>query len=122
MENPMKLSKHIISMSAAVFVLASCASTEPQPTATTDVVADTHKTQHEHHHGIDGHATEHEHNHGDDGHKTEHEHHHGDDGHVSEHQHHHGIDGHANEHEHHHLNADVAALDGDHHHHSEMGE
>lgn len=51
--------------------------------------ADTHKTEHEHHHGEDGHVSEHEHHHGKDGHQTEHMHHHGEDSYETKHDHHH---------------------------------
>ena len=36
-------------------------------TTPTVLAADTHKTEHEHHHGDDGHANEHEHHHKNDG-------------------------------------------------------
>lgn len=49
-------------------------------------------------------------------HKSEHQHHHGDDGHADEHEHHHGDDGHADEHEHHHIDGNNAE---DHHHYDE---
>jgi ABC-type Zn2+ transport system substrate-binding protein/surface adhesin len=57
-------------------------------TAQSVFAADTHKTEHEHHHGNDGHANEHEHHHGDDGHADEHEHHHGKDSNAVKHEHH----------------------------------
>jgi len=45
------------------FVLATLSLAVTLLTAHVVIAADTHKTEHEHHHGNDGHANEHEHHH-----------------------------------------------------------
>ncbi len=52
-----------------VLALSACGSQEEK-------AEDTHKNEHEHHHGDDGHADEHEHHHGEGADESENNHHH----------------------------------------------